>query len=278
MKLREPIGNGAALISDGALKYIEFDCFDSFREELAHCMSTRLGGISQGECAALNLGFNRKDAKENVRENFNRICASLGVEPESMAFSSQVHETSLRVVTAADRGKGFSRDSDIKGVDGLLTDTPGVTLVTFYADCVPLFFYEPGRRAAALVHSGWRGTYANIAGQAVKRMVSAFGCDPSGIVAAIGPSIGRCCFEVGEEVYGLFAERYTEASFYTQSGPGKWKVDLQAIIKSELASEGLYGKNIHNSGICTKCRKDLFFSHRGDHGATGSLAAFMRLR
>jgi YfiH family protein len=278
LKSRETIGKGAALISDGALKYVVFDCFGRYDAGLVHCMSTRLGGVSRDECSALNLGFNRRDAEENVKANFKRICTSIGIDAESLVFSSQVHGTCLRIVTEADRGKGFSKESDIRDVDGLLTDRRGVTLVTFYADCVPLFFLEPERKAIALVHSGWRGTYNNIAGEAVKKMVSGFGCNAGRIIAAIGPSIGSCCFEVEGDVFGLFAEKYPAPEFYTPSGPGKWKVDLQAIIRSELFSAGLDGENIHDSEICTRCRRDLFFSHRGDRGATGSLAAFMQLR
>lgn len=245
---------------------------------MVHCMSTRLGGVSEGECSSLNLAFNTNDSRENVVANIERICASLGIDTGSLVFSNQVHDNKLRIVDESDKGKGFKRESDIIGIDGLLTGMPGVTLVTYYADCVPLFFFEPVKKVIALSHSGWRSTYKNIAGETVKKMVSAFGCSPQEIIAAIGPSIGGCCFEVGSEVYVLFAERYSSPEFYTSLGKDKWKVDLQAIIRSELLAEGLKRENIHNSGICTKCRKDIFFSHRGDLGATGSLAAFMQLR
>lgn len=275
---RERLGSEAELVADGALKYIAFDCLERFGGDLAHGMSTRLGGVSTGECGSLNLGYNRKDEKDNVTENYRRICTALGIEPESMVFSKQVHDSRLRIVTPEDRGKGFSRDNDITDTDGLLTVTPGITLVTFYADCVPVFLYDPARKAAALVHSGWRSTLRNIAGKAAGRMISGFGCSPGGIVAVLGPSIGSCCFEVGEDVYRLFAEEFGGGEFYAPAGPGKWKIDLRAIITDELRREGLEAINIHNSGICTVCRRDLFFSHRGDRGATGSLAAFMQIR
>lgn len=274
----EPIGSSASLLADGELRYIEFDCFKKYENDIVHCMSTRLGGVSSGECSSLNLGFIRNDSRENVKANFERICSSIGIDTGSLVFSNQVHESSLRIVGESDKGKGFSRDSDIKGIDGLLTDTPGVTLVTFYADCVPIFFYDPEKKVIALVHSGWRSTLKNIAGETVKKMVSAFGCSPGSMIAAIGPSIGSCCFEVSMDIYRTFAERYPSSGFYTASATDKWNVDLQAIIRNELISEGLDGGNIHNSGICTKCHKDIFFSHRGDLGATGSLAAFMQLR
>lgn len=278
MKLREPIGKGSSLIADGELKYILFDCFEKFDTDLVHCMSTRMGGVSRDECTSLNLGFNKRDFRENVKANFERICASVGIVTDNLVFSNQVHESSLRIVEESDKGKGFSRESDIIGIDGLITDRPGVSLVTFYADCVPLFFYEPQKRVIATIHSGWRSTYKNIAVETVRKMVSMFGCNPQDIIVAIGPSIRSCCFEVGNDIYRMFAERYPASEFYTASVKGKWKVDLQAIIRSELLLEGLTGKNIFDSEICTKCRKDLFFSHRGDLGVTGSLAAFMQLR
>lgn len=272
------IGNGALLVTDGDLKYIEFECLNEYDDMLAHGMSTRIGGVSTGECSTLNLGFNRNDSRENVLENFRRLCESAGIDIQSMVLTNQVHEAIIRMVDNRDMGKGFSKDSDIKGVDGMLTVSPGVTLVTFHADCVPIFLFEPVIKATALLHSGWRGTLKNIVSEALKAMALLPGFKAERLVAVIGPSIGSCCFEVGEDVYGLFAGKYKDAAFYKPSKDEKWKIDLQGIIESELKREGLFDANIHNSGICTKCRRDLFFSYRGDNGKTGSLAAFMQLK
>lgn len=277
MKTIEKIGNGTDLVIDDELKYIKFECFKEFDEILTHCMSTRLGGVSSGECSALNLGFNRKDSRENVLENYRLLCKAAGLETSNLVMTNQVHDTIIRMVDDSDKGKGFSRDSDIKGVDGLMTVTPGVALVTFYADCVPIFLFEPVIKAAALLHSGWRSTLKNIASEAIKAMKYLPGFRAERLVAAIGPSIGSCCFEVEEDVYKLFSKQYKDTAFFKPFHGGKWKIDLQGIIKSELLNEGLLDENIHNSGICTKCHKDLFFSHRGDNGKTGSLAAFMQI-
>lgn len=277
MKTIEKIGNETILVTDGELKYIEFECLNKFSNMMTHCMSTRAGGVSTGECSSLNLGFNRNDSRENVLENFRLLCRSAGISTQSLVLTNQVHGTIVQVVDDKDIGKGFSKDSNIKGVDGLLTVTPGVTLVTFYADCVPIFLFEPVIKAAALLHSGWRGTLKNIASEAITALARLPGFRPERLVAVIGPSIGSCCFEVGDDVYKLFTKRYSDAAFYKPSVDGKWKIDLQGIIQSVLMHEGVPDANIHNSGICTKCRNDLFFSHRGDNGKTGSLAAFMQI-
>ena len=278
MKHNVKIGNNSTLVCDGELKYITFNCFEPYKNRLVHCMSTRIGGISTGECSSLNLGFNRPDSRENVMENFNRLCSSIGVETGSMVFSNQVHDNRIKIVTEADKGKGFTHISDIIGYDGLVTNVRGVTLVTFYADCVPVFFYDPEKNVTALVHSGWRSTLRGISSEALTVMQKEYGCMPSGIIAAIGPSIGDCCFEVHEDVHTLFRQEFACDKYYKNIGAGKWKIDLQGIIFDMLVKCGVMPGNITKSGICTVCRRDLFFSHRGDLGKTGSLAAFSQLR
>lgn len=277
MKTVERIGNGTLLVSDGPLKYIEFECLNKFGYILKHCMSTRIGGVSSGECSTLNLGFNRNDSREHVLQNYRLLCNSVGLDTDNLVISDQVHGTTVRLVGDRDRGKGFSKVSDIKSVDGLMTIMPEVAMVTYYADCVPIFLFEPEVKAAALLHSGWKGTLNNIAAKAAAAMRTLPGFKAERLVAAIGPSIGSCCFEVGDDVYKLFKDKYPEQTFYKLLENGKRTVDLQGIIKLELLHAGLLEEKIYISDICTKCRKDLFFSHRGDNGRTGSLAAFMQI-
>lgn len=278
MKQEERIGNGTILVTDGDLKYIRFECFDKFSDRLIHCMSTRCGGVSQGAFSTLNLGFNRGDVKENVIQNFQRLCSSVGISTDSLVLTNQVHNNIVRLIDDEDKGKGFTKQSDIVGVDGFVTATPGVTMVTFHADCVPVYLYEPEAEAAALVHSGWRGTLKGISAEAVKSMKAISGVDVSRIIAIIGPSIRKCCFEVGDDVYKLFNEEYDMRLYAERNSGGRWLIDLQGIIKSQLISNGVCAENIHDSEICTMCRKDLFFSYRGDNMKTGSLAAFMQIR
>lgn len=275
----EKIGNGATLVNVDGIKRVEFDCLNEYRDILVHCMSTRLGGVSNGECTSLNLGFARNDSIENVYENFRLFCKSAGIEPNSLVCTRQVHGTRVRFVGESDKGKGFpGNENGLYGVDGLVTTTPGITMVTFHADCAPVFLFEPGIKAASLVHSGWRGTLGNIVSEAIKAMKSIPGFNAGRVTAVIGPSIRYCCFEVDEEVYMHFFEKYKNDALYEQTPEGKWKIDLKGIIEHELRQEGIPPENIHDSGICTKCRKDLFYSYRGDEGKTGSLAAFMQIK
>lgn len=278
MKTSMDLNEELLLVEDNGLKYIQFKCFQEYTGVFAHAFTTRIGGVSTGECSTLNLGFNRKDTPENVRENFLRICRSAGMDSSTLVFSNQVHDNKVKMVSEEDRGKGFSRESDIRGYDGLITDRPRVALVTFYADCVPVFLYDRVKQAIGVIHSGWKSTLKEIAAEAIKEMKKAAGCKPENIVAAVGPSIHACCFEVDRDVYEQFAAKFPEGRFYLEKQDRKWTVDLQGIIRSTLIGSGVPEENIHLGGICTKCRKDLFFSHRGDVGKTGSLAAMMQLR
>jgi YfiH family protein len=195
-----------------------------------------------------------------------------------MVLSNQVHDNKIRVVTAADRSKGIYKKSDIIGIDGLITNNTEVALVTFYADCVPVFLFDPIKRVISLVHSGWRSTLKEISKEAVKKMKDEFDCQPKDIEVAIGPSIGQCCFEVGEEVYEEFINTFEGCNIHCKKIKEKWYIDLVAIIKSSLKSEGIEDNKIVASDICTKCNKDVFFSHRGDNGKTGTLTAIMQLK
>ncbi len=278
MNTTEKLGSGTTIVTNGEIKYVEFECLKKFDDKLIHCMSTRIGGVSQGECSSLNLGFNRNDSRENVLHNFGLLCDSVGINTKSLVLTNQVHETKVALINENDMEKGFSRQSDLIGVDGLLTITPGVTMVTFHADCMPVFLFEPVIKAAALLHSGWRGTLKNITAVAIAAMMDIPGFRAERLVAVIGPSIGKCCFEVDEDVFKLFENKFRDSQLYTAKNNGKWHIDLKEIIRRELLWEGLLDENIYDSGICTVCRRDLFFSHRGDSGKTGSLAAFMQIR
>lgn len=261
------------------LEYIQFKNLLKYDAFIQHCFSTRIGGVSNGECFSLNFGFNRNDARENVLENFKRISAALDINYENMVFSNQVHDDKVREVTENDRGKGIIIKSDIIGYDGLITNVPDVTLVTFYADCVPLFFLDPEKKVIALSHSGWRGTVKRIALQTINKMVSVYGSNIENIEVAVGPSIGACCFEVGDEVYYEFKRCFEWCDEYCQrTCEAKWNINLQGIIARTLSDEGICPEKICLSGICTKCNNDVFYSHRGDNGKTGILAAIMQIR
>lgn len=260
------------------IEFIQFKRLKKFEDILTHCFTTRIGGVSEGECSSMNMGFNRNDKRENVEVNYKRISKALGLDYRNMVFSNQVHDNKVRRVTAEDKGKGIVRSSDIIGVDGLVTNEKQVVLVTFYADCVPLFFFDPVKKVIALSHSGWRSTIKAIGKETLREMHDLYGCSSADIIAGIGPSISKCCFEVGDEVYDEFINAFPWChNMCIKGNEGKWHIDLQEIIKKSLIEEGLKDENISISGICTKCNNDLFFSHRGDKGKTGSLAAIMQI-
>ena len=149
--------------------------------------STKEGGVSQGKFASMNFTFTRGDNPDHVMENYRRMGKALGVKVEKMVLSYQTHTTNVRLVTEADAGKGIIKERDYMDVDGLITNVPGITLVTFYADCVPLYFLDPVQKAVGLSHSGWRGTVNRMGAVTAKRMEEEFGSKPQDLIACIGP-------------------------------------------------------------------------------------------
>jgi len=261
------------------VKLLKFKTLEQYSDILIHCFTTRIGGVSTGECESLNLGFKRKDCRENIIENYKRVCGALDINMENMVLSDQVHDKKIKTVDESDRGKGIIKNSDIKGFDGLITNKKNVALITFYADCVPVYIFDPGKTAIGLAHSGWKGTLKEIAREMVEKMCAEYGSRPCDMKAVIGPSIGKCCFEVGDEVAEAFlAEIPWSKSFICKHNREKWKIDLKAVVKKTLMNSGVLEENMEVSSICTKCSKDTFFSYRGDEGKTGSLAAIMQLK
>lgn len=243
-----------------------------------HGFSTRLGGVSGGTFASMNLSFTRGDDPAAVRENFDRFCAAIGVDADDVVISAQTHTANVRIVTAADRGQGITREKEYTDVDGLITNDPNVVLCTQYADCVPLLFVDPVKRVVATSHAGWRGTAAGIAAVTVEKMVAAFGCDPEDILAGIAPSIGRCCFEVDTPVYEAFCKvPVFDGGCFTDDGNGKYHIDLQEVNRRWMLRADLRPQHITVTDLCTKCRPDVFWSHRVTGDARGSLAAFIAI-
>jgi YfiH family protein len=244
-----------------------------------HLFSTRLGGVSKGAFESMNLNFKTGDRRDAVMQNLQGI-ADLGFPLEDMVFPHQTHHCQVREVSAADRGKGIFSDRDYTDIDGLITNDPSVTLVTFYADCVPLYLYDPVQRAIGLSHAGWRGTVGQIGMRTVRAMTEGYGSKPQDILVGIGPSICKDCFEVGNEVAEEFARTLDFAAGFISpcmSKAHKSYIDLQGINKQSLLNAGVLAENIELPGICTKENPELFYSHRVMGAKRGSLAAFMRL-
>ncbi len=256
---------------DGVI-YYSFPAFDAI-PFVRHGFSTRVGGVSTGIYASMNLSFTRGDDPQCVRENFDRFCAAVGVDSRHAVVAAQEHHTVVYNATAADRGRGVYRERGYTDIDGLLTSEPNVVLFTQYADCVPLFFVDPVRRVVGTAHAGWRGTAAGMGAVMVERMVADYGCRREDILAAVGPSIGPCCFEVDEPVRQAFAEAFPfSAACIVVGEGGKSHIDLWEINRRTLLLAGITAEHITVTDVCTRCYPELLWSHRATGGERGSLA------
>lgn len=243
-----------------------------------HLFSTRIGGVSEGIYASMNFSFKRGDKKEAVDENFRRIAECMACSVEDMVCSDQTHTDNIRLVTADDRGKGVVSPKDYRDVDGLITKEKSVVLCTFFADCVPLFFVDPVKKAIGLAHSGWRGTVQKIGKKTVWAMGEAFGTDPKDVYAAIGPSICQDCYEVSEDVIAEFRKAFPgNIQLWYKTTPGKYQLNLWETNKRILLDAGIPEEQIEVTDLCTCCNPKLLFSHRASHGKRGNLGAFMKL-
>lgn len=274
--------NNTRLNNSGRVPYLEFTPLIDI-PFITHGFSTRLGGVSTGMFSSLNLGAGSSvyhDSSDNIKENFIRITESIGVEPDSLVISDQVHKTVVRLVNNNDRGKGFTVPRDYKEIDGLITNTPNVTLVTKYADCVPLFFVDPVKKAIGLSHSGWKGTVGRIGQITIDEMVCAFNSNPKDIIAVIGPSICADCYEVGEEVAVKFMYVFSDniSAILLKNDKGRYQLNLWEANRRVLLDAGLSDEHIHISKVCTSCNHELLFSHRKTGGKRGSLAAFLAIK
>lgn len=287
------------IISDTSVTYITFDNLEQ-TGIIRQGFSTRLGGVSEGEFASMNLSFSRNDDLQAVMENYRRFTAIMDCTPDDVAASHQTHTTNVRRVSSADKGKGVTREKDYSDIDGLITDESGVLLACFFADCVPLYFVDPVHHAIGLAHSGWRGTVGRMGQKTIDSMSHAFGTRPEAVQAAIGPSICQSCYEVSEEVAVAFAKQFTPdrklAVEYLQryqqeiteadidncllqdKGNGKYQLDLWYANYCVMREAGIPAEQIAVTDICTCCNPQFLFSHRASHGRRGNLGAFLMLK
>ena len=245
-----------------------------------HGFSTRKGGVSTGIFSSMNLNFKRGDDPDAVMENYRRMAAALNMRVEDMVLSDQTHTSNVRVITEEDRGKGILKPQDYSDVDGMITNVPGIVLVTSYADCVPLYFVDPVRKAIGLSHSGWKGTVGHIGQKTVWKMHEVYGSEPKDIVAAIGPSICQSCYEVSDDVAEAFRANFTAdeaADILLDKGNGKYQLDLWKANWYVLTDAGILPEHLSVTDLCTACHPDLLWSHRKTNGQRGGLSAFLSL-
>ncbi len=237
-----------------------------------HAFTCRLGGVSQGKLGSLNLSLHRGDAPENVLQNYKILGNALGFDTEKLVFSHQVHSNIIRAVDGSDP-MGLDHRA-YPECDGLITNTAGLALCVFTADCTPVLLHDPVTGAVGAVHAGWRGTAAGIAGKAVRDMAACYGCDPRNIRAAVGPNIGPCCFQTDADVpQALLAAYGPEAEAFIRREKDKYYVNLKAINALSLSRAGV--KDIHISGHCTVCQPDRYYSHRVMGAQRGSQGAII---
>ncbi len=241
-----------------------------------HGFSTRRGGVSAPPWDTLNLGISRGDDPACVAENYRRFCSAVGADPDRCVLSRQVHEDNVRLVTAADCGKGLLRERDYTSVDAMICNEKDIPLVVFSADCNVILLHDPRVGAIGAVHAGWRGTALGIAAKTVRSMAGHFGCDPADIRAAIGPAIGRCCFETDSDVPEALRAALGDAAepFMTWNG-SKWHIDLRELNALWLRMAGV--ESVEICTHCTACRPDLYWSHRKTGNRRGSQAALICL-
>lgn len=229
---------------------------------IRHGFSTRLGGISPAPWDTLNLGPGRGDEMENVQENYRRFCGAIGVDHRRVVLSRQVHGTTVRICTAQDAGKGLWSHRDYTA-DALITNEPALPLVVFSADCGIILLHDPVRGVVGGIHAGWRGCAGGILEKAIQAMTQTYGCTPGDMYAAIGPCIGPCCFETDQDVpKAMTASLGAEAAPFLERHGAKWHVDLAGLNRQWLLRNGVPSDHIDLCGLCTACRKDLFWSHR----------------
>jgi len=261
-------GNGLRYEQAGTLPVYRFHQLDG-APGLVHAVFTRMGGVSLPPYASLNLGHTVGDDPTAVEINHNRVYRSLSIHRSQAVTCHLTHSTDVFAVTTADGGRALGRG------DAMITADPGVYLSMRFADCAPILLHDPVRGAVGLAHAGWRGTVKNVAGAAVQAMVSELGCSPRTMTAVVGPAIGPCCYQVGEEVIEAvetaFSQKGLEGDGVTPLLRGRngrrAHFDLWEANRRQLAAAGV--GRVVVAGLCTACRTGRFFSHRAERGHTG---------
>jgi YfiH family protein len=237
--------------------------------------SARWGGVSTSPYSSLNLGLHVEDDPQAVRTNRKTWFSQWNTDASMVVIGEQVHGSSIHEVEIGDAGRGSdSLDTAIPGVDGLFT-RGSLALMAFFADCVPVFFYHPGIKMVGIAHAGWKGTVSKIALVMLERFREQ-GADPAECWAAIGPSIGPCCYEVDTPVIAAFREEFRDTPFLSAAKTGHAMLNLWEANRFMLLKAGVPEQQIWTAEICTACHTDSFFSHRIEGPKTGRMAGWIR--
>jgi YfiH family protein len=246
--------------------------FDAY-PHLNQAIFTRQGGYSQAPFDTLNLGSSVGDDPQAVKKNYEQVCQVVNIRPEQTVSCHLIHSAEILKINGTNRQRMLGK------ADGLITAVPDIYLSMRFADCTPLIFFDPVRNAVGLTHAGWRGTMQDVAGATVRMMIEQLDCQAKDIIAVIGPAIGPCCYEVGPEVMTAAAENLKDApSFFTRRNGQRDQAhfNLWEANRRQLAAAGV--EQIIQSGLCTACHTDQFFSHRAERGRTGRFGVIVGLR
>lgn len=248
----------------------------SFEEAGGICcaFSTRIGGVSKEPYNTLNFSRKREQNHQNFIENLMRFGLAAGFDGKKGVCINYAHSAKIYRALKCDAGKGIIKEPLNNVCDGLYTSEKGLPLISFHADCTPLFFYDSKKRMAAVCHAGWRGIASHITKITADALLLA-GCKKGDILAAIGPCISAKHFEIGADVKCMFEREFGEST--VQKNGGRYFADLNKACINDMISAGISPDNITDAGLCTYEDRELFFSHRRDKGQTGAMAAVIAL-
>jgi hypothetical protein len=258
--------------SSGPLQLLQFENLSRI-PGLTHFVTTRAGGLSLPPYNTLNLGLHTADKPEDVHANRTLLAAETGIAADKFLYASQVHSGDVKIIDSAAIKNGILTLNP--RTDATITALSGICLMMMVADCVPVLLFDPFKKVSAVVHAGWRGTVQQITSNTIRWMVEYFGSNPEDILAGIGPSIGPCCYEVGEDVKEFANQCFgtTEGYLIQKNHNSKPHFDLWYANHKQLTDNGVKSENIETAELCTRCHSDIFFSSRASGGITGRFAA-----
>ena len=264
-------------INNKKFKYLEIN---SFKNRGCNAYFTsRNGGVSKGKYKSLNLGLHTEDNKENVLKNRKITTNNLNIKFASLTSAEQTHSDNIHIVNEKDRGKGsLNYNKAIKNTDALITGIEDITLLSYFADCVPLYFFDQKNKVIGLAHSGWKGTLKKIGIKVLNKMNTEFNTQKKDCLIAIGPAISKNYYEVDDKIINEFKKKFsyiTEVLVY--KGKGRYLLDLPTLNKIMFIKEGVIAENIIESKLCTFSDEDNFYSYRRDQGKTGRMAGIITL-
>jgi hypothetical protein len=243
-------------------------------KQIVHFVTSRQGGTSQGLYSSFNLGFGVDDNPDSVSYNRKLLASSLELSLDQFVFPNQTHSDNIAIIRRKDCGRGVLNKHDaIENTDALMTNQKGIYLTIQIADCLPILIYDPLKQVICAIHAGWRGTLSQIVLKSVEKMKQEFDCAPFDIIAGIGPSIGPCCYEIGNEVAKQFEKQIPAESVVQYRKDKNPVLDLWQTNKNLLIKAGLNPEHIEISFTCTSCNHNKFYSSRYYKGNTGRFAA-----